>query len=226
MGTSARTFVVGDIHGCHAELLALLEAAEIGSADRILGIGDLLDRGPESPQVLELFLSRPHAGSVMGNHEWKHIQGADGEALQRTRQACGPDLYARGLAWMRKLPFYLELPEAILVHWGLEPGVPLERQHPAVLTGEPAGEMCLREECGPRPWFEAYEGTKPVIYGHHAWAAGERRGLTYGIDTGCVFGGQLTGILLPEFRLVSVPSRGRHWPDENGKSASGQAEDA
>ncbi len=206
-----RTLIVGDIHGCHAELIDLLEAAHIGPEDRVIAIGDVCDRGPESPQVFEFFLSRPNTRSIMGNHEWKHAAGVMGDAQRITRWQCGPELYARALAWMRALPCWLELPEIVLVHWGLEPDVPLEDQHPAVLTGDVPGEMCLTERLGETPWYEAYPGPKPVAYGHHSYAAGARRGLTYGIDTGCVYGQSLTGLLLPGFELVSVPARENHW---------------
>ena len=206
-----QTLVVGDIHGCWGELHALLAAAGIGPADPVIAIGDVSDRGPESPEVLEFFLSRPGATAIMGNHEWKHARGADGLAQRITRAQCGEALYARAVDWMRELPFWRELPEALLVHWGLMPGVAPADQHPAVLTGDPVGEKSLREMLGDVAWYDAYVGPKPVIYGHHSWAAGVRRDLTYGIDTGCVYGQALTGLLLPERRLVSVPARANHW---------------
>lgn len=206
-----RTLVVGDIHGCWGELQNLLEKAEIGPDDRIIAIGDVCDRGPESGLVLDFFLSRPNTTSIQGNHERKHLQGLDGVPQRITRSQCGPVLYARALEWMAGLPLYMDLPEALLVHWGLMPGVPLAEQHPSVLTGEPAGEMSLTGMLGETPWFDAYEGPKPIVYGHHSYASGVRRDLTYGIDTGCVYGQELTGLLLPEMRLVSVPARGNHW---------------
>lgn len=206
-----RTLVVGDIHGCWEELVALLDKARIGPDDRVIAIGDVCDRGPASDRVLDLFLTRPRTFSIQGNHERKHLAGVDGVPQRITRDQCGPDLYARALAWMKGLPLYMELPEAILVHWGLMPGATLEDQHPSVLTGEPVGEMSLTGMLGDATWFDVYPGPKPVVYGHHSYAAGARRGLTYGIDTGCVYGQELTGLLLPSFEVVSVSARGNHW---------------
>ncbi len=205
------TLVVGDIHGCWEELQELLAKARVGPGDRVIAIGDVCDRGPQSDRVLEFFLSSPNAASIQGNHERKHLLGINGLPQRITRQQCGPALYERALAWMRSLPYYLDLPEALLVHWGLMPGVPLDEQHPSVLTGEPVGEMSLTGMLGDSPWFNAYEGTKPVVYGHHSYASGVRRGIAYGIDTGCVYGQELTGLLLPEMRLVSVAARQNHW---------------
>ena len=206
-----KTLVVGDIHGCWGEFEALLGLAGIGPADRVIAIGDVCDRGPASDRVLEYFVTTPGAAAIQGNHERKHLRGVDGLPQRITRAQCGPGLYARALAWMRDLPLYMELPEACLVHWGVMQGVPLPDQHPAVLTGEPAGEMSLTGMLGSVPWYDAYEGPKPVVYGHHSYASGVRRGLTWGIDTGCVYGQSLTGLLLPDFRLVSVPARENHW---------------
>lgn len=64
-----RDFVVGDVHGCFTELRQLLEQVVFdGSRDRLLSVGDLVDRGPESRQVLE-WLARPWFHAVRGNHE-------------------------------------------------------------------------------------------------------------------------------------------------------------
>jgi serine/threonine protein phosphatase 1 len=57
-----KTLIIGDIHGCHAELQALLEKAGLGAGDAIIGIGDMVDRGPETPQVAGRWITSPHAG--------------------------------------------------------------------------------------------------------------------------------------------------------------------
>jgi serine/threonine protein phosphatase 1 len=206
-----RTLVIGDIHGCYEELQELLVKAGIGPEDRVVAVGDVVNRGPESPQVLEFFLQRPQTLAVLGNHEWKHLQGGRSDATRITRWQCGEELYARALDWMRGLPFYLTLPEACVVHWGLVPEVRLERQPRDVLLGTAKGEEELARLLGGQAWYDVYAGPPKVVYGHHSWAAGTRRGLTYGIDGGCVYGQELTGLLLPEFELVGVPAREDHW---------------
>lgn len=67
-----RRLVVGDIHGCHAELLDLLAAAALSDDDEVIAVGDIVDRGPDSLRVTDFLASRPRATSVMGNHERKH----------------------------------------------------------------------------------------------------------------------------------------------------------
>jgi serine/threonine protein phosphatase 1 len=71
-----KTFVIGDIHGCFTELQELLDKAGIADDDRIIALGDIVDRGPYTPQVLEFFCNSTSRLSLMGNHERKHVRGA------------------------------------------------------------------------------------------------------------------------------------------------------
>lgn len=118
------------------------------------------------------------------------------------------------IEYLRALPHWLELPDATLVHGFFEPGTPVALQRPQVIIGTLGGEVYLRERYT-QPWYELYDGDKPLIVGHHDYLrTGEPfvyRERVFGIDTGCCTGGRLTGLLLPEFRLLSVPSRANYW---------------
>jgi serine/threonine protein phosphatase 1 len=210
-GADMKTLIVGDIHGCHAELRELLERARLGPDDRLVSVGDVVNRGPETPQVLELLLARPRTQVVLGNHEWKHLQGHQSRSALITRWQCGPELYGRALCWMRGLPRCLDLGDLVVVHWGFESGPGCEDQNPEVLTGTEAGELYLTARYGSPRWYEHYSGPRKVVFGHHGYAEGVRDGLTWGIDGGCVYGGKLIGLLLPDWELISVPSREDHW---------------
>jgi serine/threonine protein phosphatase 1 len=213
-----RTFLIGDIHGCYAELLDLLEKAGLSGDDRIIALGDIVDRGPETPQVLEFFQSRPGALSLMGNHERKHIRWSQGEVKPALSQQISKEqlgqAYPDALTFMETFPIYLELPEAILVHGCLEPGVPLEEQRVTVVCGTMSGERYLAEQYD-WPWYELYRGEKPVIFAHYDFLRSGKpfiyQDRLFGLDTSCVHGGRLTGLLLPGFTFVSVPSRSDHW---------------
>jgi hypothetical protein len=213
-----QTLVIGDIHGCYVELLALLEKAGLGDGDSIIAVGDIVDRGPETPQVLDYFRQMPNARTLMGNHERKHVRGARHEvklALSQliSQQQFG-EAYPEAVAWMGTLPLYVELPEAIIVHGYLEPGIPLAQQNPSVVCGTMGGDKILRERYE-RPWYEYYTDDKPVIVGHNNYNRTDQpfvyKDKVFGLDTDCVHGKPLTGLLLPAFRIVSVPSRGNHW---------------
>ncbi|MBE3123425.1 MAG: metallophosphoesterase [Planctomycetes bacterium] len=75
-----KTLIVGDIHGCWDAFQDLLGAAGIGDKDEVIAVGDIADRGPDSPKVLEFFRTRPGALCVRGNHERKHVLASRGES--------------------------------------------------------------------------------------------------------------------------------------------------
>lgn len=200
-------FVIGDVQGCCLELDDLLRAAGYDRRrHRLAFVGDLINRGPDSRGVLERARAEG-ALVVLGNHEEAFLRGAQSESLDRVRAQLGPAL-ADWERWLRALPTFLRLDDGgaglILVHAGIAPGKRPEACTPTELT-------CIREVEG-RPWFESWSGPETVIFGH--WA---RRGkvdlpLVKGLDTGCVYGGELTGIFWPANRWVSVPARQR-WFD-------------
>jgi serine/threonine protein phosphatase 1 len=214
-----RYLIIGDIHGCFRELQELLDRAALADDDQIVALGDIVDRGPDSPRVLDFFRTTAHASSLMGNHERKHVRSQRGEvkpALSQliTRRQIGEGEYPDACAFMASLPLWRELDAAVLVHGCFEPGVPLSRQRETVLAGTLGGERYLRERCD-RPWYELYDGEKPLIVGHHDYLGlGQPlvfRDRVFGIDTGCCYGRRLTGILLPEFRIISATSRHDYW---------------
>jgi serine/threonine protein phosphatase 1 len=213
-----QTLVIGDIHGCYFELQALLDKAGLSDGDSIISLGDFVDRGPETPQVLDFFRYTPNARALMGNHERKHVRAARGEvklAISQhiSRQQFG-DGYQDAVIWMGSLPLFLELPDAVLVHGYLEPGLPLVEQNPSVVCGTMGGDKILRERYE-RSWYEYEHGDKPVIVGHYNYTDSDQpfiyQDRIFGLDTDCVHGKTLTGLLLPSFRILSVSSRGNLW---------------
>ena len=219
-----KTLIIGDIHGCFSELQELLDKAGVADDDRVIALGDIVDRGPDSVQVLDFFSNYPSRLSLMGNHERKHIRGARHEvrlALSQiiSRGEFGAD-YPQALERMGRFPLFLDLPEAVLVHGYLEPGVPLEQQRDTVLCGTMSGDHYLRNQYE-QPWFTMYDGEKPVIVGHHDHLRNGQpfiyQDRVYCLDTSCVHGRTLTGLLLPEFKLVSVPSRRDYWRETRQK---------
>jgi serine/threonine protein phosphatase 1 len=216
-----QTLIIGDIQGCYVELQELVDKAALTSGDTIIALGDLVDRGPDSPRVLEFFRTQPNARSLMGNHERKHVRSFRGEiqpALSQriTRRQCGEERYPIAVAQMAAFPPYIELADAILVHAFFEPGVPLAQQREQVLIGSMRGEAHLAQQYD-QPWYTLYDGDKPIIVGHRDYAGKDKPFVygnrVFGLDTGCCFGGALTGLLLPAFRFVSVPARKDYWAE-------------
>jgi serine/threonine protein phosphatase 1 len=213
-----KRLIIGDIHGCYDELQALLDKAGLSSDDEIIAIGDIVDRGPDTPKVLDFFRAHPKAQSIIGNHERKHIRSYRGEIQPALSQVISRaqfgDGYADAVAFMQTFPLFIDLPEALLVHGFWEPGVPLTEQRENVLAGVMSGEGYLQHRYG-WPWYDYYDGPKPIIVGHRQYLENGKPlivgGRVFAIDTGCVRGGTLTGLILPDFTLISVRACENYW---------------
>lgn len=206
-----RTVVVGDIHGCYDELLALVEKVELGSEDRLVCVGDLIVKGKKNREVLDLFISDARFTSVLGNHDRAILRHWRGEPvkLKHSQKKCLAQLEegrARYAPYLESLPFMLDLGTHLVVHAGVRPGVALDEQSPDDLTElRTLGED--RTDRKGTPWYEVYDGEKVVLFGH--WPNGEpRRGRrAVGLDTGCVYGYWLTAYIIETGEFISVPAR-------------------
>lgn len=212
-----RRLIIGDIHGCYQELRDLIDKAGLGPKDEIISVGDLVDRGPEDAEVVDFFRQTPNARAIKGNHELKHIRWRQGQlkpALSQRicRHRMGETSWNAAVDWFESLPEYIELPEVLIVHGFFEPGVPIEEQNQKVICGTLTGQKRMRPYG--EPWYNSYIGDKPIVVGHLLYN-GEHpqivEGRFYGLDTGSCHGMRLTGLVLPEFHVVSVPAHADHW---------------
>ncbi|MEU5944086.1 polynucleotide kinase-phosphatase [Micromonospora sp. NPDC047465] len=234
--------IVGDVHGCRAELETLLtrlgwelrrdEHGRPVDATHPAGrtavfVGDLVDRGPDSPGVLRLVMGMVvagHAICVPGNHEQKllrRLRGRDvrlthGLAETMAQLAAEPDSFvAEVAAFVDGLVshYVLDGGRLVVAHAGLKEayqGRASGRVRAFALFGETTGET---DEYGlpvRYPWAREYRGSAMVVYGHTPTPEPEWVNNTICIDTGCVFGGRLTALRYPEKELLSVPAE-REW---------------
>jgi len=206
-----RTIVVGDIHGCYDELMDLLEKAEFGEDDRVVAVGDLVTKGPKSREVLELFMTDARFTTVIGNHDLALRRKWNGEDIdlnsaqkETHKELKGEkDAYA---SFFNRLPFTIDLDTHMVVHAGLRPNVELYSQ----TTGDLTRLRTLggdRESEDGTPWYHVYYGEKVVLFGH--WPAPEpRRGKkAIGLDTGCVYGYNLTAYVIDTDEFISVRAK-------------------
>ena len=192
---------VGDVQGCSAELRDLLEVAAFDRERHRLALcGDLINRGPDSAGVLDL-VRRLEALTVLGNHEVALLEGRENETLDQVRKQLGPSL-KDWLVWLKSLPTFICDDGYILVHAGIAPG-----KRPEECTREELTEIRM---VGNQPWFDFWRGPETVIFGHWAQQGRVDLPLSKGLDTGCVYGGRLTGLWWPRLEWVSVPAR-RRW---------------
>lgn len=219
-----RTLIVGDIHGCYDELRRLLDDAKYGAGDRLVLAGDLVARGPASREVVQ-FARKSEALGVRGNHEARILawhEGRNPARLGSSHQQAAASLSNQDWAWLQRLPFTLDLPEhgVRVVHAGMDPGLPWSEQDDAVLitirrVADADGQSV--------PWGTRYQGPPHVVFGHDARAGLQLHPWCTGLDSGCVYGGRLTALVLeagqpvpvdPEERsrhLVSVPAHKQYW---------------
>ena len=229
--------VIGDVHGCRAELEALLAelgytisrdhegraAGAHGDGRRAVFVGDLVDRGPDTPGVLRLVMGMVAAGDafcVPGNHENKLLRALRGRNVQVTHglaeslaqlAAETGEFRADAERFMDGLisHYVLDGGRLVVSHAGLTEryqGRASGRVREFCLYGQTTGET---DEYGlpvRYPWAQDYRGKAMVLYGHTPVPAPEWINNTLCLDTGCVFGGRLTALRYPERELVSVPA--------------------
>ena len=256
--------IVGDIHGCIDEFRKLLKKAvkenNNNPFEAVILVGDLVNKGPASAEVVREVRLTPGIFAVRGNHDEGSLAAALGDEVRRKKkkyqwvmdgencEACdGMYLSDDDVMWMSELPYTIRIPwilqedgtEVIIVHAGVVPNMPLEKQtvdtmltvreliaiprdgdvgkvdlvdaRKYELTREAddkaSAYTCTAEsshESGPQPWARIWKGPQHVVFGHDARRGLQQYELATGLDTGCVYGGSLTGIILPRRQFVGV----------------------
>lgn len=199
-----RTYAIGDIHGMLRllhEALAWIRADAADEPSRVVFLGDYVDRGPSSRQVLAVLIVGPPAGQgwvcLRGNHEQMMV-----DALANPRQDAGPWLdnggtetmrgyriaghvedaeLAKHAEWAASLPYRFEDEHRHYVHAGFRPGVPVERQVPEDM-------LWIRSVFH----HSRFDFGKPVIHGHTPQRDVEIERRRINLDTGACFGGALS----------------------------------
>jgi polynucleotide kinase-phosphatase len=231
--------VIGDVHGCRLELEHLLQQmgyavsrddegrpvdASHPEGRRAVFVGDLVDRGPDSPGVLRLVMGMVaggHALCVSGNHEAKLVRALSrrsvttSHGLQETLDQLALEdeafvVAAREFCDALVAHYVLDGGRLVVAHAGLKEkyhGRASGRVRSFALYGDTSGET---DEFGlpvRYPWADDYRGAATVLYGHIPVPEAAWVNNTMCLDTGCVFGGSLTALRYPEREVVSVPAR-------------------
>lgn len=212
-----RTLVISDIHGELQLFDELLQKAQYDSdRDRLILLGDYVDRGPDSKGVLDRVVELKSRGAIVlrGNHDAMMLAAAVDEPGARERwgrngaiptlQSYDPSIvnmelpeseaFWEHIEFIKETDDYYETEDYIFVHGGVQPGLPVEQTDPYVL-------MWIREE-----FYKAYSGEKTIVFGHtpafllrgtdnNDIFFGDNR--IIGIDGGAAYGGQLNCLELP-----------------------------
>lgn len=204
-----RIYAIGDIHGCASRLETLLDRLDIDARnDRLVFVGDYIDRGPDSKDVVDIILDLmeriDQVVCLLGNHEQMFLDYylherepemflANGGyhtltsyGFQRSRQDRSFRMPDRHLRFYESLPAFYETDDHIFVHAGLRPGIPLR-------------EQTLYDLIWMRYEFirSSFDFGKRVVFGHTPFSVPLVAPNKIGIDTGAVYGGSLTCLELP-----------------------------
>jgi len=212
----SRTIIIGDIHGCLESLNNLLQKLFplINETDLLIFLGDYVDRGPDTKGVIDLLIKlkkkHPRVITLKGNHDFLFLhyletreselffQVGGLETLQSytiDRRSSVPlnKIPAAHLHFLRDLPLIFEDQNGIYVHAGIQPHRHLTLQSP---------KWCLwARESFLKTTFEL---EKPIIFGHTVFQEPYVTKDKIGIDTGAVYGGLLTALILPEMEFIQV----------------------
>jgi len=228
--------IIGDVHGCLPELLTLMEKlgytvrkTDTGydvrhpAGRKPVFVGDLCDRGPDTPEVIRLVMEMVWRGTaycVLGNHDDKLLRWLKGTTVKLTHglqqsaeqfEKEPPEFRESAIEFITRLPSHLVLDggKLVVAHAGLPAemhGRVSGKVRAFALYGDTTGES---DEYGfpvRRNWAEHYRARATVVYGHTPTRTPTWENHCICIDTGCVFGGALTALRYPESELVSVPA--------------------
>jgi serine/threonine protein phosphatase 1 len=218
-----RVYAIGDIHGCLDRLVSLHEAIAEDMVARpvahttLIHLGDYVDRGADSAQVIDWLINQPPVPAdaivnLMGNHEFMMLSalaGVDKEAPSHWMLNGGADsllswgisrtvpptewasrIPRQHLLFLRDLEIRRHIGPYLFVHAGIRPGVPLDKQSRQDM-------MWIRE---PFLSSRADHGAV-VVHGHTPKREPVVQPNRIAIDTGAVLGGALTCVVLEEDKL-------------------------
>jgi protein phosphatase len=225
--------IIGDVHGCASELQTLLSLLSYVPDEeqvwrhpqgrRAIFLGDLVDRGPRVVDVLRLVMNMTAAGNalcLMGNHDFKLLRYLRGRKVktsnglaetlaQMSHELGGFRSELKSFLSQLAMHYVLDEGKLVVAHAGLKESLHGSSSGAAqsfALFGDTTGETNEFGHPVRRDWAQEYYGEAIVVYGHTPISTLQWVHNTINIDTGCVFGGQLTALRYPEKELVSVPA--------------------
>ncbi|MBL6919234.1 MAG: metallophosphoesterase [Puniceicoccaceae bacterium] len=208
-----RTIAIGDVHGCADEFEELLKRLELKPDDRVIQVGDLVNRGPDSHRVIEL-ASEYQVEAIIGNHELRLLRARKKNKPSLLNQydlVTLEELTKDDWKYLEAMPKFLydAQIDTVIVHGGFLPNKPWHKQDSELITNiqviDKKGKAAKRSDAPDgTPWADSWGGRPFVVYGHTPRTTVLERKGSIGIDTGCVYGGHLTAYIIEDKSLVQV----------------------
>lgn len=230
-----RTIIVSDIHGCIEEFEELIQIVKYNKkSDRLILLGDLIDRGPNSLAVVQK-ARRMNLECVMGNHEYKFLKwwkSSNSRADVYDRHDFYNQLTDEDINYIFQMPTYIKLENNIvIIHAGVKPGIAIsdqEKNDLMYLRYADSKQQFIslkkiskigKEAAGAHFWTEFWRGPESIIYGHNVHSMTDPLieevspgVICYGLDTGCCFGGRLTAMILETKEIIQVQAKQAYYP--------------
>jgi hypothetical protein len=216
--------IFGDIHGCIDELTRLFEILNDGTR-KMISIGDLVDRGPDSVGCVR-FVKDNFDYAVKGNHDSKLHRKIENDSVKYDYQDVLDEFRlpenAELVEWLKNLPTNIDFGDFVVAHAAHPYWNELRPKKIRDLNLYGFTDGILNDQGFPArlPWAHKWGkvmGDKLMIHGHNAVRHPEFNDGVVNVDTGCVYGGYLTAFLIPEMTFASVPAKTLY----NYKSGSG-----
>ena len=218
-----RVIIIGDLHSCYDEAIELLDKCQCTVNDRVIFVGDLIDRGPDPDKCIALAMMHE---SILGNHEDTHLRnkkkGTSKDKLPPHHVYTIEKLEDKHWQYMWSLPLMIHLPEfnSVVIHSGVWPDISLNKQdryhllHLQCLGENKRSEWPSKCKEPGMFWSNHWKGPERMIFGHTGLNKPLRSEFAIGIDTGCVFGRELTAYILPDDRFVQVKAHKKYYGRE------------
>ncbi|XP_076817451.1 bis(5'-nucleosyl)-tetraphosphatase PrpE [asymmetrical]-like [Clavelina lepadiformis] len=207
--------IVGDVHGCYDELMKLFEEVKKKTFKSFVTVfvGDMINKGPKNLEVLNYIINTPHIHCIRGNHEQKvvldYLKFMKNNVEPKPPMQWVKELSGTQANFLKNLPYTISIPSLnlVVVHAGLEPGKSLQL-HNANDMANMRNLVSVKDEFHGKvlkptsipgvgtPWVELWPGPEHVYFGHDAVKKLQLNENSTGLDTGCVYGGKLTCVLL------------------------------
>lgn len=230
-----KALIIGDIHGCYDEMIELIKRSGVCiGTDIIITVGDVLDRGYKAYEAIRFFADTDNVFMVLGNHEIKHLKrnifSKDDPSGNIQRLMLKDDQYDFIMNFIKSLPLYMELEinadKYLIIHAGITNDIDISKipKHISnydkidnkvklILGIGSQGREGFNEKS--TPWYETIDIDSIVVYGHKInddIVYGSRKNVI-GLDTGSYEGKKLSGIMLPDYKVISVEIKANYYAE-------------
>ncbi|TLU83562.1 MAG: serine/threonine protein phosphatase [Chlorobium sp.] len=222
LSESRRIIAIGDVHGCILPLKKLIRLLKPEAGDQLVFLGDLIDRGDHSKEVIDYLIelsSRFSCHFIMGNHELMYLEYLENQnteqwlycggraTLKSYNILNGNDLPDSHRVFIRSFQYYIQTENYFFTHGGLDPELSIIDN----LRYYKPEEFCWQKVHMRQVFLESnnYNWNKTVVCAHTPVPEPVMLDHLIAIDTGCVYNenplmGKLTAVVLPERRIINI----------------------